>query len=297
MSMKPNYFKIGVFVILAIALFLVAAVVLGAGLFAKDKIYFETYFNEAISGLKIGSPIELRGVYMGQVEKIDFVGKTYGNLIDTPKVSKYGLSVIVIGSIPLDNLQGLSIEQSQTLLLQMIDRGLRMQITSNVLTGQSYLLADYFDPEKLPALEIEWQPEHTYIPSAPSDMTTLRDSVKSILDTLKNINVEKVLDSLDKTINDANIGELSQQAIDLLNEVRLKVQVLDTETLSTSANNVLASLDRTVVDANVPEISQQLQSFIAEVRQTNENLHKLLASTNETQSNIPDMIADRKSVV
>ena len=292
MSMKPNYFKIGVFVILAIALIFGAAVVFGAGLFAQEKIYFETYFTEPISGLNVGSPIELRGVNIGKVEKIAFVSKIYGDMVQSiEKTTKYGLCVVVVGSAPRESWQGLPLEQAKPLLLQMVARGLRMQITSNLLTGQSYLQADYFNPEEFPPLDIEWQPEHIYIPSAPSDMTTLRESVNSVLDMLRKIDVEKVLDSLDKAINDANIGELSQQAIGLLGEARLKVRALDTETLSASANQVLASLDRTVVDANVPELSQQLQSFITEVRQTNENLQKLLASPTATQSNIPEMIA------
>ncbi len=288
MSMKPNYFKIGVFVILATALIFGAAVVFGAGLFGQDRIYFETYFTEAISGLNVGSPIELRGVNIGKVEKIAFVSKIYGDMVQTiEKTTKYGLCVVVVGSAPRDSWQGLNLEQANALLLQMVARGLRFQITSNLLTGQSYIQADYFNPEEFPAFEIDWQPEHIYIPSVPSDLTTLRDS----LNKLQKIDVQKVLDSLDKAINDANMGELSQQAIGLLSETRLKVRALDTETLSASANQVLDSMDRTVVDANVPELSQQLQNFIAEVRQTNENLQKLLASPTPTQSNIPEMIA------
>jgi len=288
MSMKPNYFKIGVFVIIAIALIFVATIVFGAGLFAQEKIYFETYFTEAISGLNVGSPIELRGVNIGKVEKIAFVAKVYGDMVQRiQKGSEYGLLVVVVGSAPPESWQGLSQEQAQELLSQMVVRGLRMQITSNLLTGQSYLQADYHDPEKFPPLELAWQPEHIYIPSIPSDLTTLRE----ILNKLQKIDVKKVLDSLDKAINDANMGELSQQAIGLMSEARLKIRALDTETLCASADQVLASLERTVVDANVPELSQQLQSFIAEVRQTNDNLQKLLASPTPTQSNIPEMIA------
>src|SRR4030043_880338 len=185
MSMKPNYFKIGVFVILATVLIFVAAVVLGAGLFAQDKIYFETYFTEPVSGLNGGSPIELRGVNFGQVEKIDFVSMAYEDLITTPEVTKYGLCVVVVGSTPLDKTRGLSIEQAEAMLMQMIARGLRIQVTSNLLTGQSYLQADYFDPEKFPAFELDWKPEHNYVPSAPSDMTTLRESVNSVLERLR----------------------------------------------------------------------------------------------------------------
>jgi ABC-type transporter Mla subunit MlaD len=292
--MKPHYFKIGVFVILAMILIFIAAVFLGAGLFAQEKIYVETYFQEAVSGLNVGSPIELRGVKLGQVEKIGFVAKVYGDLVTTPDITKYGLCVVVVCSVSQENLQGLSIEQARNLITLMIANGLRFQVTSNILTGQSYLMGDYLDPEKYPALEIDWQPEHIYVPSAPSDMTTLRDSVSSVLDNLREIELEKLVASLDKAIVDANVGEISQQAIGLLSEVRLKVRALDTDTLCANANQILASLDQTVIDANVPELSQQLQGFIAELRY---NLQKLLASQTATQSNIPEMIAQINSVL
>ena len=279
MSMKPHYFKIGVFVILSMILIFIAAVFLGAGFFAKEKIYVETYFQEAVSGLNVGSPIELRGVKLGQVEKISFVSKVYKDLVTTPDVFEYGLSVVVVCSVSRENLQGLSIEQAKNLILLMIAHGLRIQITTNILTGQSYLLADYFDPERFPPLDIDWKPEHIYVPSAPSDIITLRESVSSVLNKLREIELEKLVASLDKAIVDANVGEISQQAIGLLSEARLKVRALDTETLGANANQVLASLDQIIVDANVPEFSQQLQGFTAEVRHT------------ATQSNIPEMIA------
>lgn len=277
MSMKPHYFKIGIFVILAMILIFIAAVFLGAGLFAQEKIYVETYFQEAVSGLNVGSPIELRGVKLGQVEKIGFVAKVYKDLVTTPDVSEYGLCVVVVCSVSRENLQGLSIEQAKNLILLMIAHGLRIQIATNILTGQSYLMADYFDPKSFPPLDIDWKPEHIYVPSAPSDIMTLRDSVRSVLDRLREIELEKLVASLDKAIVDANVGEISKQAIGLLSEARHKVRALDTETLSANANNFLASIDQTVADANVPELRQYLQ--------------KMLASPTATQSNIPEMIA------
>jgi len=61
MSTKANYFKIGLFFIISAALGVVAVVIWGAGLFTKDKIYFETYFDSAVTGLTPGSSVELIG--------------------------------------------------------------------------------------------------------------------------------------------------------------------------------------------------------------------------------------------
>jgi phospholipid/cholesterol/gamma-HCH transport system substrate-binding protein len=57
MSKKPSYFKIGLFVIAGIFLIFAAVVVLGSGLLHQEKAYFETYFDESVSGLSVGSPV------------------------------------------------------------------------------------------------------------------------------------------------------------------------------------------------------------------------------------------------
>ena len=90
MSMKPNYFKIGVFVIVAFTLVLTAVVVFGSGLFAEEKLYFETYFDGSVSGLNIGAHMENRGVRMGQVEKITFAGDEYNLPAGSEDYFKYG---------------------------------------------------------------------------------------------------------------------------------------------------------------------------------------------------------------
>ena len=72
MGTKPNYFKIGIFVIVAVILILAAVAIWGSGLFAEEKVYFETYFDESISGLSVGAPVEIRGVQIGRVERITF---------------------------------------------------------------------------------------------------------------------------------------------------------------------------------------------------------------------------------
>ena len=77
MSMKPHYFKIGLFVIVAVLLIVMVVVIFGAGLLARNEMHFESYFSESITGLSIGAPLEFRGVRVGRIEEIGFVGNVY----------------------------------------------------------------------------------------------------------------------------------------------------------------------------------------------------------------------------
>src|SRR6185369_11701274 len=70
MALKANYFKLGLFVIGAIVSGAIVLVVIGSGRWFQPKLTIETYFNESVQGLDIGSKLKYRGVAIGEVTKI-----------------------------------------------------------------------------------------------------------------------------------------------------------------------------------------------------------------------------------
>ncbi len=281
-------------------LILGAIVVFGSGLFTQEKIYFETYFDDSVSGLSVGSHVEFKGVRIGRVERIAFLRDEYDVSEQSSTVSKYESYVMVLCSVSQEDLPEFSYEQRMARLNQMVTRGLRLQLASNLLTGQAYLQGSFVDPNRSPLLEIAWEPKYMYVPSAPSTFTTMKDSVDKIMYKLQEIDienlvasVESILSSLDKAIAEARIDDISKEARELLVQARTKVEKLDTDKISVAAQQALASVDHAVADANVPALSHELQSLIVEVRQTNKNLQKLLTSPEPVsgQSNLPEMIA------
>ena len=300
MSTKPCYFIIGLFVIVAGALIVAAIVVFGSGLFAQKKLYFETYFDYSVSGLSLGSPVELRGVRIGQVEKIAFTRDEYDLAAQTSETPGYENYVMVLCSVLRDNLPDASDEQRMVRLKDMVARGLRVRLSSNLLTGQAYLQADYLDPERFKVLEIGWEPRNLYVSSAPGELETLKDSVDKVLLRLQELDIDKlvvavenVLTSLDRAIADARIPEISKEARDLLAEARTQVRELDTDKISATAQQAFASAGRAVTNADVPALSREIKNLISEVRQTNQNLQKLVASPEPGSgpSNLPEMVA------
>jgi paraquat-inducible protein B len=300
MGTKPSYFKIGLFVILAGGLILAAVVVFGSGLFVQEKLYFETYFDESVTGLTVGSPVELRGVRIGQVDKIAFILDEYNLAAQDPEMLRYKQYVMVLCSVNRANLPDISDAQKLARLKEMVDRGLRVRLTSNILTGQAYLQADYVDPERFKVLDVAWKPRNLYVSSAPGELTTLKESVDKVLYRLQELDVDKlvvaveaVLASIDSAISDANVGEISRGVEVLLAEARAQVGNLDTDKISLAAQNTLTSLDRAVVDVNTPAISRDVRDLLAEVRRTNEHLQKIIASPESLsqQGNLPETIA------
>src|SRR5260370_8124221 len=77
MSAQANFFKIGLFVIGATIALVFLLVMLGAGKLFQSKIVMETYFNESVQGLELGSKVKYRGVIVGEVRSIGFSYNKY----------------------------------------------------------------------------------------------------------------------------------------------------------------------------------------------------------------------------
>lgn len=300
MSTKPNYFKTGIFVIAGTSLILGAVVVFGAGLFAQNKIYFETYFDESVSGLSVGSSVELRGVNIGRVEKVTFVRDEYNLSVELLHTERFEDYVMVLCSVPGRKLQEASNEERVARLMHMVSDGLRVRLASNLLTGQAYIEADYVDPNRFTPLRIGWQPQHLYIPSAPSVFATLKNSVDDVLLRLREIDIEKLvataeklLVSLDKAVDDIDIGGVSKDIRELLAEAQEKMEEIDPNQISEAALKMFASVDKVIADINLPALSHEALSLLAEVRKTNRNLEKLLADPKPQirHANLPEMVA------
>ena len=70
MSKPANKTVIGIFVVVALALVVVAVLVLGSGKFFKHNPKVVMYFKGSVKGLSVGSPVSLRGVKVGSVTEI-----------------------------------------------------------------------------------------------------------------------------------------------------------------------------------------------------------------------------------
>jgi ABC-type transporter Mla subunit MlaD len=305
MDVKPHYFRIGVFVLVALTLIVMAVVLFGAGLFAQNKLYVESYFTESITGLSIGSPVEFRGVRIGQVEEIGFVGSAYSVDQNTPAGAAYASYVRVVSGILCCKLPVQDTAQMETLLVQMVQHGLRARISSNLLTQQAYLEMNLLDPNRFPAEKVPWTPKYVFIPSAPSEFGTITGSIDKILVQLQSIDaqglaasLEKVFTSLNTAITEAHLAELSKEAQGLLQAGREKVEALQMDKINAGTQQFIGSLNQAVEEANVPGLSRQIRGILdqtdqkiaaVDAQKINDQIERLLASLDRAvaDANVP----------
>src|ERR1051325_6534712 len=148
---NANYFKIGLFTITAVIICLIGVVVLGGGAFLKKKNTLETYIDESVQGLDIGSPVKFRGVPVGQVDAITLTNVVYS----TPR--RY---VLVRASVTPNMFEFPLDDPASPAFLAEVQRGLRLRLAPQGLTGTAYLETDYLDPTVNPPLPTDWQPRY-----------------------------------------------------------------------------------------------------------------------------------------
>jgi len=281
MSEKANYFKIGLFFVVSVILIVIAVVIWGAGLFTKDMIYFETYFDGTVAGLNPGASVELRGVKIGQVESIDFVSTIYDISTGPETVSKYERYVRVVCSMSseesAERVGEITNEQREARTRNLIQQGLRVRLVSNFLTGLATLEGTFLDSERFPVLDIVWEPKYIYVPSAPGELSTMMDTVDKILVKLEEIDVQAIVTNLNQLlvdikqlVEDANVPGVTGEMKGLFAELR-------------GTNNRIQQL---VEDANVPGLTDEMKGLFAELRGTNQEIHGLLASSDPNTENV-----------
>jgi len=56
MSRQPHYFAIGLFILAAMGLTVTGVIILGGSALSSPDYYLETYVNESVQGLDVGTP-------------------------------------------------------------------------------------------------------------------------------------------------------------------------------------------------------------------------------------------------
>ena len=261
MSLKANYFKLGLFVLGAVVAGVVVLVVIGSGRWFQPKLTIETYFNESVQGLDIGSKLKYRGVAIGEVKSIGFTYNWYQQ--DKPVVERVRY-VLVEAQIQPKLLGGragagnLSEQKSADL---EIEKGLRVRLAPQGITGTSYLEIDYVEPAP-DVLPIDWVPGNIYIPSAPSTVTALINSASEIMDRLHKLDIETTLANFNK----------------LLVTTNARIEAVDAKVISQRAERVLAKLETSLDNLATKKLSDEGVALLAELRATNAELRKTVAS-------------------
>lgn len=261
MSQPVNNFKLGLFTLCGLAILVGGLLAFGARSYFQATSSYETYIAGDVTGLTVGSGVELRGVNVGKVTHIDFSWTEYE--VTEP-------SYIVVQFEMRNDIEPKVAGKEPGELLQMaINRGLRARIKSKGITGSSILSIEYVDPTENPPAQVPWKPNNTYIPSAPSEFSELIASVQKVLHNVESLDLKAMdqllvgdLQSAGKVLDHAqqfDFGGLSTNAGALLTDVRQS---------NARLKSLLQDTDSTVNQLKLQKLTQDLDKLASQLQDT-----------------------------
>lgn len=233
-----NYAKIGFFIVVG-ALLIVGTLIRLGGFGSKNYEFpAETYFTDSVSGLEVGSAVNLRGVRVGSVKRISFVGAEYE---EASKEDGRRIYVLLTFDTRLFRL-GESRKPAQV-LQAMVDHGLHATVSASGVTGLSHIELNFPKGEVKGEKKPVWKPEHVYIPPAPSILQSAADSAQQILGQLNRMDFVEAY---------SNVLGVAKEATEALGNF----------------NTVLTSEQGGISDilSNVREASASLRDFADQVK-------------------------------
>jgi len=253
MSSKANYFKLGMFVIGATALAIGAILTMSIGSMFEDHPVFETYLDQSVHGVDLGTAVKFRGVPIGNVKAIDFTRNVYE--ADKPMEERKPYVRILV-SLEQDIFDNAGTPQS-TLVQREVDRGLRVRMANVGLTGTSYIELDYLESSTNPPLDINWTPENAYIPSAGSSFTRIVSAAEEVFRKLEKVDLEQLV---------GNVNELFSVAKDKLENTDLESIGSNLDQLLKELRTTNQDIQKVLTELDLPTISQETQKALASMQ-------------------------------
>ncbi len=244
MEQEHRYFRLGLFVILTVAILLAVLFILGGRSLFKPTLTIETYFNESVSGLDIGSPVKYRGIPLGSVSQISSSAALYERDVPVEKRKAY---IVVRMKVSTDQVQ---IEQLKEDIPEYIKRGLRAQTQIAGVTGQLYISLDDLGPQIPPEIPFDWTPEYTYIPSAPSLTSEIVGNAQKFLASLNAADIDAIaknlnalVETLNRKVDNLPVADFSNEALGLLGDARATVERIDRVIADAPVDEMIMRLD------------------------------------------------------
>jgi len=274
---NPNYFRLGVFVLAAIAVLIAIVLIFGSGQLFKKSFMVETYLTQSVTGLDTGAAVRFRGVKVGQVTLIGLSGDIYEKDVPFEKRLQY---VVVRMQIFGDKLTEQQIED-------FVKNNLRARIKSMGITGVNYVEFDFsngtsdYDP-----LPYKWQPAEPVIPSLPNQADEIIMGLQKFVTALNNANIDQLLINLNSLM--AGDGKGNQGLVGSVQSLNLILARIAKATDKDELNVLVRELIGTMVSLRqtVTSIQGDTATTVENLKQTTENLNEFSRIASQSPSSL-----------
>lgn len=283
MNKKINPVSIGIFVVGASMLALIAIVVFGAA-----KIFTKTetavcYFRDSINGLDIGAPVKYKGVKIGKVKDIR---------INVSKKDPTKSSISVYLSMDLDiikrstDMDDGSMKPTEAIFIRQINDGLRAKLEyQSIVTGMLYVELDYFANPGDKYFLHNRSGSMLEIPVAPSGLADLAKKVEDTILEIAEIDFKEMAGNLNKLIVNANE----------------KVEQIDTAGISSKLNSTLDNLQKISGDERIMQTLDNLNKLLNDgdifIKDVNSSVKQVSKDASLAMGKFADVLEELDAIV
>lgn len=270
--------QIGAFVILGSVLLIFIIMAFGhMRLFSSTK-EVALVFQNSISGLSVGAPVNFRGVKVGSVKSI--------TLHFDPQDKKAYIPVIITLEPSQMHVVHDMPDHTRIKFQEMIDNGLRAGLNlQSLVTGQSDIELDF--DKSVPAV---FHPRITNLPEIPVRLSAM----EKLKNTLEQIPIKDISEHADTAI-------LSITALSDTLRQKLPPLIDSVKTTSDHAQDTVLAATETIkdlharLDDTLLKMNQLLDAGTGELNQRGKDLHMTLVSATKTLDSLQDILSERSA--
>jgi len=193
---NPNYFRLGLFVLAAIATLIALILIFGSGQIFQKTFEVETYIKQSVTGLDNGASVRFRGVKIGQVISVGLTGEVYEKNVPQIERKEYVIVRMLINGDPRQFLGEVG---------SFVSANLRAKVKTMGITGVNYIELDFeARPNEYPILVYTWKPEYPVIPSSPSPADEIFTGLQKVISNLSALNLAETQQKFDSLVSNLN---------------------------------------------------------------------------------------------
>ena len=193
-----SYTRIGLTVVIGVAAIVGSLIYLGGMRGRDSEILVETYYDKPVAGLSVGSVVNFRGVKIGEVREISFVGNKY--IVEGQDGSRIYILIALDGR----TLAAADVDEAEFVARIQRDvtaRGLRVSVVSSGITGLSRMECDFYNPENLdPVPPLTWTPRNAYIPAKISLFDNLAVAATKVMNQINRMDLNAAWSNINASV-------------------------------------------------------------------------------------------------
>lgn len=287
MSKQASPTVVGAFVVGAIALVVAGLLLFGGGRFFTERVAWVTYFPGSVKGLRVGAPVNFRGVTIGEVTRIQVLYDDQDGSMLIPVVFEVLPQQVTV----MDQAGGQRGEHAE--LGDLIKRGLRAQLqVDSLVTGLLSVDLDFHPgaPPRLVGIADTALSKYPELPAIPSQMEELQQSFGVVMQEVPGL-LKDVRGLLGQVASDNTAGKVDKiledvaQFTDTLDRAAPAIDRLVARTEQSVASvQETADVTRQILTANHEAIDAtitSLQATVAAVRRMADQVNNLVAENRQ----------------